>query len=117
MCPSPPLSVPCCPQGCPQWEAVAAPRLEAGIRAHVLRVLNGGDPAQLRGLGPRRGGRVHAWRQEHGPFRTVSACHLPGVTPRVFLSPPRVTLCHPRCVPCHPWSPCATLGCPLACPL
>ncbi|XP_040398845.1 kinesin-like protein KIF22 isoform X3 [Cygnus olor] len=58
-------------KGCPQWEAVAAPRLEAGVRAHVLRALNGRDPAQLRGLGPRRGGRIHAWRQEHGPFRTV----------------------------------------------
>ncbi|XP_068520987.1 kinesin-like protein KIF22 [Anas acuta] len=68
-------------KGCPQWEAVAAPQVEAGVRAHVLQALNGGDPAQLRGLGPRRGGRVRAWRQEHGPFRTVEdLAAVPGFT-------------------------------------
>nr|XP_038027997.1 kinesin-like protein KIN-7N isoform X2 [Anas platyrhynchos] len=68
-------------KGCPQWEAVAAPQLEAGVRAHVLQALNGGDPAQLRGLGPRRGGRVRAWRQEHGPFRTANVTAALGTAP------------------------------------
>ena len=38
----------------------------------VLRALNG-DPAELRGVGPRGALRIRQWRDTNGAFRTVSS--------------------------------------------
>ena len=63
----------------------------------VLRALNG-DPAELRGVGPRGALRIRQWRDTNGAFRTVSSALWHPIAPYGTLWNPREpygTLWHP----------------------